>query len=176
MTASDNKAEQALGDRTHKVVEAFNKLDTDSKLVWFYLVYKKMGSSITPAAPAAAEPELSPKLLSDYYELSDEQQLNIMREIVNRQDTEYSRIYGAIKENNQLLVWYAWAIGMDEKKIVGMPENYKASEPINNLVSQTEGLDFEEQMSIFRTIVGEMGYTDVKPIETQAQTGKTSSL
>ena len=176
MTASDNKVEQALGDRTHKVVEAFNKLDTDAKLAWFYLVYKKMGSSITPAAPAAAEPELAPKLLADYYELSDEQQLNIMREIVNRQDTEYSRIYGAIKENNQLLVWYAWAIGMDEKKIVGMPESYNASEPINNLVSQTEGLDFEEQMSIFRTIVGEMGYTDVKPIETQAQTGKTSSL
>ncbi len=176
MTANNNKADQALSDKTHNVVEAFNKLDTDAKLAWFYLVYTKMGSSITPAAPAAAEPELAPMLLSDYYELSDEQQLNIMREIVNREPTEYSRIYGALKENNQLLIWYAWAVGMDDKKIVGMPENYNATEAINNLLSQVEGLEFEEQMSIFRTIVGDMGYTDVKPIETQAQTGKTASL
>jgi len=177
MTASSNKADsQALSKTTQKVVEAFNKLDTDAKLAWFYFVYKKMGSSITPAVPAAAEPELAPRLLGDYYELSEEEQLNVMREIVNRKDTEYSRAYGAIKENNQLLVWYAWAIGMDEKKIVGMPANYNASEPINNLLSQVEGLEFEEQISIFRTIANEMGYTDVKPIETQAQTGKTSSL
>jgi hypothetical protein len=177
MTASYNKADsQALTETTQKAVEAFNKLDTDAKLAWFYLVYKKMGSSITPAAPAAAEPELAPRLLGDYYELSEEQQLKVMREIVNKEDTEYSRAYGAIKENNQLLVWYAWAIGMDEKKIVGMPANYNASEAITNLVSQTEKLEFEEQISIFRTIVNGMGYTDVKPIETQAQTGKTSSL
>lgn len=176
MTASYDKPDQALGDRSHKVVEAFNKLDTDAKLAWFYLVYTKMGSSITPAAPAAAEPELAPMLLTEYYELSDEQQLNVMREIVNRDKTEYSRIYGALKENNQLLIWYAWAVGMDDKKIVPMPADYNATEPINNLLSQTEGLEFEEQMSIFRTIVGDMGYTDVKPIETQAQTGKTSSL
>jgi len=177
MTASSNKNDsQAQTETTQKAVEAFNKLDTDAKLAWFYLVYKKMGSSITPAAPAAAEPELAPLLLGDYYELPEEQQLNVMRDIVNRKDTEYSRAYGAIKENNQLLVWYAWAIGMDEKKIVGIPEDYNASEEINNLVSQTEKLEFEEQMSIFRTIVGHMGYTDVKPIETQAQTGKTSSL
>jgi Orange carotenoid protein, N-terminal len=177
MTASSNKADsQALTETTQKVVEAFNKLDTDAKLAWFYLVYKKMGSSITPAAPAAAEPELAPRLLGDYYELPEEQQLNVMRDIVNRQDTEYSRAYGSIKENNQLLVWYAWAIGMDENKIVGMPANYNATEAINNLLSQVEGLEFEEQISIFRTIVNQMGYTDVKPIETQAQTGKTSSL
>ena len=45
---------QALSDRTQKVVQGFNNLDTDAKLAWFYLVYKKMGDSITPAAPAAA--------------------------------------------------------------------------------------------------------------------------
>ena len=98
-----------------------------------------------------------------------------MRQIVNKEDTEYSRAYGALKENNQLMVWYAWAQAMGDT-VVGMPSNYQASEPINNLLSQTEGLDFEDQISIFRTISSNMGYTDVKPIETQAQTGKTSSL
>ncbi|MBD2523143.1 MULTISPECIES: orange carotenoid protein N-terminal domain-containing protein [unclassified Nostoc] len=176
MTASyDKTISQAQSNETQKLVDAFNALDTDAKLAWFYFVYKKMGDSITPAVPAAAEPELAPLLLGDYFELSDEQQLDIMRDIVNRKDTEYSRAYGSIKENNQLLVWYAWAVAMGNQ-VVGLPASYQPSKAINDLVSQIEGLDFEEQISVFRTIAGEMGYTDVKPIATQAETGKTSSL
>lgn len=176
MTASYDKTKsQAQSDETQKVVEAFNALNTDTKLAWLYFVYKKMGDSITPAAPAAGEPELAPLLLGEYYGLSDDEQLAIMRQIVNREDTEYSRAYGAIKENNQLLVWYVWAVAMGDT-VVGMPGDYKATDASNNLLSQIEGLDFEQQMSVLRTIVGQMGYTDVQPIETQAETGKTSSL
>ncbi|MBD0387408.1 MAG: orange carotenoid protein [Nostoc sp. C3-bin3] len=176
MTASyDKTISQAQSNESQKLVDAFNNLDTDAKLAWFYLVYKKMGDSITPAAPAAAEPELAPLLLGDYFELSDEQQLDIMRDIVNRKDTEYSRAYGAIKENNQLLVWYAWAVAMGDT-VVDLPASYEPTQAINDLISQIEGLDFDEQISVFRTIAGEVGYTDVKPIETQAETGKTPSL
>ena len=174
-TSSNTNLPQALTDATQKVVQAFEALDTDAKLAWFYLAYKKMGDSITPAAPAAGEPELAPRLLGDYYKLSDNEQLAIMRQIVNREDTDYSHAYGALKENNQLMVWYAWAQGMGDT-VVGMPQDYNATQAINDLLSQIEGLEFEEQMSIFRTISGNMGYTDVKPIETQAQTGKTTSL
>ncbi|MEH2274301.1 MAG: orange carotenoid protein N-terminal domain-containing protein [Nostoc sp.] len=176
MTASyDKNISQAQSNETQNLVDAFNALDTDAKLAWFYLVYKKMGDSITPAAPAAADSDLAPLLLGDYFELSDEQQLDIMRDIVNRKDTEYSRAYGAIKENNQLLVWYAWAVAMGDT-VVDLPSSYQPAKEINDLVSQIEGLEFEEQMSVFRTIAGEVGYTDVKPIATQAETGKTSSL
>ncbi|MDZ8239593.1 MAG: orange carotenoid protein N-terminal domain-containing protein [Nostoc sp. ChiQUE01a] len=174
-TSYDKNISQARSNETQKVVDKFNALDTDAKLAWFYLVYKKMGDSITPAAPAATDPELAPKLLGDYFDLSDDEQLGIMRDIVNRKDTEYSRAYGAIKENNQLLVWYAWAVAMGDK-VVGLPATYQPSQAINDLLGQIEGLDFDEQISVFRTIAGEMGYTDVKPIETQAQTGKTPSL
>lgn len=176
MTASPNiNPSQAVSDETQKVVQGFNALDTDAKLAWFYLVYKKMGDSITPAAPAATEPELAPILMGDYFNLSDDEQLAIMRQIVNREDTEYSRDYGAIKENNQLMVWYAWAQAMGDT-VVGMPQDYQPTEAINDLTSQLEKVDFEEQISIFRTIASNMGHTDVKPIETQAQTGKTASL
>lgn len=176
MTSSyDSKPTQALSEQSQKVVQAFESLDTDAKLAWFYIVYKKMGDSITPAAPAGSDPQLAPILLGDYYELSDDRQLAIMRQLVNREDSDYSRAYGALKENNQLMVWYAWAQGMGNT-VVGMPEDYQATQAINDLVSQIEGLDFDEQMSMFRTIVSNMGYSDVKPIETQERTGKTASF
>jgi len=164
-----------LPEKTQKVLQAFENLDTDAKLAWFYLVYKKMGSSITPAAPEATDPELAPLLLGDYFNLSDDEQLTIMRDIVERKDTEYSRDYGALKENNQLMVWYAWAQAMGNT-VVGMPSNYQPTEAINNLLSQTEGLDFEEQISLFRELASNMGYSEVGAAPSQAETGKTPSL
>ena len=171
----DKNRDQALSDETQKVVQAFEGLGTDAKLALLYFVYEKMGKSITPAAPAATEPELAPILLGDYYELSDDKQLAIQRQIVNREDTDYSRAYGALKENNQLMVWYAWAQGMGDT-VVDMPEGYEPTQAINDVLSQIEGLEFEAQISMLRTIASDMGYSDVKPIETQAETGKTASL
>ncbi len=165
----------ALSNDTKNIVETINGLGTDEKLALLYFVYEKMGDSITPAAPAAAEPELAPVLLNDFYNLSHDEQLNIMRGIVNRSDTPYSRAYGALTANNQLVVWYAWAIGMGEK-IVDIPEGYEATEAVNGVLGQIESLDFEQQISVLRDVANNMGYTDVKPIATQAQVGKTSSL
>ncbi|MEO3704041.1 hypothetical protein [Trichormus azollae] len=51
---------------------------------------------------------------------------------------------------------------------------------MNDLLARIEEIDFEGQISVLRTILrtiaGEMGYSDVKPIPTPAETGKTSSL
>ncbi len=165
----------ALSNDTQNIVETINGLGTDEKLALLYFIYEKMGDSITPAAPTAAEPELAPVLLNDFYNLSHDEQLNIMRGIVNRSDTPYSHAYGALTANNQLVVWYAWAIGMGEK-IVDIPEGYEATEAVNGVLGKIENLNFEQQISVLRDVANNMGYTDVKPIATQAQVGKTSSL
>lgn len=176
MVSSQNTIKsQALTDETQKVVQAFEALGTDEKLALLYFIYEKMGESITPAAPTATDPELAPLLMGDFYKLSHEDQLGVMRQIVNREDTEYSRAYGALKENNQLMVWFAWAQGMGDT-VVDIPQGYKATQPINDALSQIEGLDFEGQISVLRTVASNMGYTDIEPIPSQAETGKTASL
>ncbi|MBW4540283.1 MAG: orange carotenoid protein [Myxacorys chilensis ATA2-1-KO14] len=164
-----------LDEKTLKAVETYEKLGTDDKLALLYYVYKKMGDSVTPADPTAAEPELSPLLSDTFYNLSHQDQLNVMRDIVNGADTEYSHAYGAIKENNQLLIWFDWAERMGET-VVGMPSDYNATDSVNASLSSIEALDFEQQISLLREIAHGMGYTDVKPIPTQAETGKTPSL
>jgi hypothetical protein len=174
-SAPETSGSSVRSEDTQKVVQAFDTLSTDEKLALLYYVYKKMGDSITPAAPTAANPEIAPRLLGEFYELSDDDQLAVMRSIVNREDTDLSRAYGALTENNQLAVWYAWAVGMGDT-VVDIPQDYQATEAINNALPQIEGLDFEGQISLLRKIAGNMGYSDVKPIPTQAETGKTASL
>jgi hypothetical protein len=175
-SAHETSRSTVRSDETLKVVQAFDALNTDDKLALLYYVYEKMGDSITPAAPSSANPQVAPRLLGgEFYDLSDDDQLAVMRAIVNREDTELSRAYGGLTENNQLAVWYAWAVGMGDT-VVDMPQDYQATQAINDALSQIEGLDFEGQISLLREIVGNMGYSDVQPIPTQAETGKTASL
>lgn len=174
-SAQETGHSSTRSEDTRKVVQAFDTLSTDEKLALLYYVYEKMGDSITPAAPTAANPEVAPRLLGEFYELSDDDQLAVMRSIVNREDTELSRAYGALTENNQLVVWYAWAKGMGDT-VVDLPQGYQPTKAINDALPQIEGLDFEGQISLLREIAGNMGYSDVKPIPTQAETGKTASL
>jgi hypothetical protein len=60
--------------------------------------------------------------------------------------------------------------------VVDLPNDYQPTQSINDILSQIEGLDFEGQISLLRNIAGNMGYSDVKSIPTQAETGKTPSL
>ncbi|MBW4661047.1 MAG: orange carotenoid protein [Drouetiella hepatica Uher 2000/2452] len=172
---SSDSNTQLFSEATHDVFKTYSSLDTDAKLALLYYVYEKMGKSITPAAPAAADPELAPLLLGDFFKLSGEDQLAIMREVVNGEDTEYSQAYGALAPNNQLLVWYAWAQGMG-KTVIDMPGNYQPVKSIADSLAQIEKLEFQEQISLLRQIATEMGHSNVQPIPTQAETGKTSSL
>lgn len=174
-SAHETSRSPARSEDTQKVVQAFDGLGTDEKLALLYYAYEKMGDSITPAAPTAANPEVAPRLLGEFYELSDDDQLAVMRAIVNREDTELSRVYGALTVNNQLVVWYAWAKGMGDT-VVDIPQDYQRTNAINDALSQIEALDFEGQISLLREIASNMGYSDVKPIPTQQETGKTASL
>jgi hypothetical protein len=172
---TNNVTAQPSSDETQNIMQSYHNLDGDAKLALLYFIYQKMGDSITPAAPTAAEPNLAPVLLGDFYHLSGDAQLAVMREIVNGSDTEYSRAYGALTANNQLLVWYAWAQGMG-RSVLDMPSGYQATGLISQALKQIETLNFEQQISLLREIASSMGYSNIQPIPTQAETGKTSSL
>ena len=73
-TTTNVNSTHTLSGNTQEVVQAIDALSTDEKLALLYFIYEKMGGSITPAAPVAAEPELAPVLLENFYSLLPEQQ------------------------------------------------------------------------------------------------------
>jgi hypothetical protein len=164
-----------LSEDTQDIFQRYARLSTDEKLALLYFIYEEMGGSITPAAPEAANPQFAPMLLGDFFSLSQEDQLAVMREIANGEETEYSRAYGALTANDQLLVWYTWAEGMGDT-VVDLPADYKASEDSNDVLARITNLEFESQISILREMASNMGYSEVEAVPTQAETGKTPSL
>lgn len=140
-------------------VKAFQSLDVDEQLALFWFVYKEMGNSITPAAPQAstASTDIAEGLYNQIKAKSHEEQLQFQRDLINKADTEYTRMYGSMSDTTKLLVWYRLAQGMDEGTIIPMPPGYELSSEAQEVLNQIKGLEFEQQITMLRDYVGPMG-------------------
>ncbi len=139
--------------------QALTCLDVDEQLALFWFIYKEMGSSITPAAPGAStvSPDIAEGLFNQVKELSHEKQLQIQRDLINKADTEYSRMYGSMSDTTKLLFWYRLAQGMENATIIPMPANYQLSDPGQEVFNRIKEIPFEQQITLFRDYVSPMG-------------------
>jgi Orange carotenoid protein, N-terminal len=140
-------------------VEAFQKLDVDEQLALFWVIYTEMGDSITPAAPGAStvSSDIAQALFDRVKSMSHDEQLQIMRDLIARQNSLICREYGALSDTTKLLFWYLLAQGMDDAVIVPFPEDYQLSSESEDLLEQIKNLEFSQQITLFRDIVAPMG-------------------
>jgi hypothetical protein len=139
--------------------ESFQRLDVDDQLALFWFVYTEMGESITPAAPGAStvSPAIAEGLFNQVKEMSHEEQLQVQRDLIAHADTQIAREYGSMGDTTKLLFWYLLAQGMESATIVPMPPDYKLPANAEDLLNQIKGLDFNQQITLFRDIVSPMG-------------------
>jgi hypothetical protein len=149
-----------------ELVQAFRRLDVDQQLALFWFVYTEMGDSVTPAAPGAStvSTEVAEGLFNQVKELPQEQQLQVQRDLMANRNSLISREYGAMSDTTKLLFWYRLAQGMDSGTIIPMPPGYKMAGEAENLLNQIKGMQFEQQITLFRDIVAPMG---VDPTEAE---------
>lgn len=144
---------------SEELVSAFQSLGTDDQLALFWFVYTEMGDSVTPAAPGAStvSPEIAEGLYNQVKEKSHEEQLQVQRDLIEHKNTLISREYGALSDTTKLLFWYRLAQGMDSSEIIPMPPGYELSEQLQQVLEKIKAIDFAEQITLFRNIVGPMG-------------------
>ncbi|MEH2168535.1 MAG: orange carotenoid protein N-terminal domain-containing protein [Nostoc sp.] len=140
-------------------VQAWQNLNVDQQLALFWFIYKEMGSSITPAAPGAStvSPEIAEGLFNQVKELSHEQQLQVQRDLINKADSQISREYGSLGDTTKLLFWYRLSQGMDDGTIIPVPNDYQLPSEAKLLFGKIQGLEFEQQITLFRDYVSPMG-------------------
>jgi Orange carotenoid protein, N-terminal len=150
---------QTTSSNYQQVAKDFQALEVDQQLALFWFIYTEMGESVTPAAPAAStvsEP-IAQGLFDQVKEMSQEEQLQVQRDLIDHKDTLISREYGALSDTTKLLFWYLLAVGMEQGSIVPMPPDYQLSDQAQNLFEQIKQTEFEQQITLFRDIVSPMG-------------------
>lgn len=137
--------------------QEFAQLSVDDQLGLLWVIYTKLGKSITPAAPGASGSDIAQGLFNQVKELSHEEQLQVQRDIAAKKDTQFSRQYGALSPETKLAFWYFLAQGMESGTIIPMPPNYELPQDGANLLQKLEQLDFGQQIDYLRGAVLPMG-------------------
>lgn len=153
-------------------LSAFQSLDTDEQLALFWFIYTEMGEAITPAAPGAStvSPAIAEGLFDQVKQMSHEEQLQVMRDLIGKKNTLISREYGALSDTTKLLFWYLLAQGMETSAIIPLPEDYQLSSSAKQILEQIKQLEFSEQITLFRDYVSPMG-VDPNSVTHDASTG-----
>lgn len=140
-------------------VQAWQNLNVDEQLALFYFIYKEMGGSITPAAPGAGtvSEDVAQGVFDQVKEMSQEDQLQLQRDLIGGKDTLVSREYGSMSDTTKLLFWYQLAQGMDQGTIVPMPSDYSLSSEAEDLLNKVKGLEYNQQITLFRDYISPMG-------------------
>lgn len=144
-------------DSVPAATERIQSLTTDEQLAALWYIYTEMGKTITPAAPGAASMQFAEGLLNRVKSAAFDQQLQIMRDLVNRKNSEISRAYGVLTNNTKLAFWYQLAEWMREGTVVPMPSNYKASRVVQQAIESLRQLDMGQQLTVLRNVVSGMG-------------------
>lgn len=137
--------------------QAFQGINVDEQLAVLWFVYTKLGSSVTPAAPGASGSEIAQGLFNQVKELSHDAQLQTMRDIASKANTQISREYGSLSPETKLAFWYYLAQGMENGTIIPMPSDYELSQQGKDLLSRIEAMEFNQQIDFLRGGVLPMG-------------------
>lgn len=137
--------------------EALKGLSVDDQLGLLWVVYTKMGKSVTPAAPGASGIEIAQGLFNQVKALPHQEQLQVQRDIASKANTQISREYGSLSPETKLAFWYFLAQGMENATIIPMPSDYELPQAGKDLLGRIEGMDFQQQIDFLRGAVLEMG-------------------
>lgn len=143
-------------DAVKESLKQFEKFDTDTQLAILWFGYLDIRDNLTPA-PGHKVEGLAQAVYDQVAPLSQDEQLQVQRDIASRADTDISRAYGALSPSAKLDVWLMLAQGMEAGKIVNVPDDYQLPEHTQSFVDNIKALDFEERINFTRNAVTKMG-------------------
>ncbi|MEA5535701.1 orange carotenoid protein N-terminal domain-containing protein [Crocosphaera sp. XPORK-15E] len=139
------------------VTARFQRLSTDDKLGLLWVAYTEIGRSITPAATGAARLQFAEGILNQVKQMSQDEQLKFMRDLVKKVSTPITRAYGTLTNNTKLAFWYQLAELMESGVVIPVPPYYKLTQEANNALVAIQNLDFNQQITVLRNAVVDMG-------------------
>jgi hypothetical protein len=89
--------------------------------------------------------------------LSQQEQLQAQRDLINGANTDISRAYNALSPNAKLEVWLLLAQGMENGIIIQVPSDYQLPAETEQFTAEIKKLDFEPRVNFMLSAVQAMG-------------------
>ena len=145
----------ATDESTRQAVEKFRGFDVDTQLGLLWLGYLDIKDQLNPGNSASAQ-DTAGSLFDQFISLSQEEQLQAMRDIASGANSPISHTYGSLSSSGKLDTWLRLAQGMEDGRIIGLSD-YQPPDETKDFVDQITSFDFEKRIDFSRSVVIEMG-------------------
>jgi Orange carotenoid protein, N-terminal/Nuclear transport factor 2 (NTF2) domain len=145
-------------DAVPATIARFNQLNAEDQLALIWFAYTEMGTTITVAAPGAANMVFAEGLMNQIRQMSQIEQSQAMCDLANRADTPVCRAYAGFSANIKLGFWYQLGEWMEQGIVAPIPEGYKLSANASSVLQAIRVLDQGQQITVLRNSVVDMGY------------------
>lgn len=152
-----------VADTVPKAIESFNQLSAEDQLALIWFAYTKMGTTITVAAPGAANMVIAQGILEQIKQMPPDAQTQVMCDLANRSDTPICRSYASFSMNLKLGFWYQLGQWMEQGLVAPIPPGYQLSPKANTVLQAIQEADSGQQITILRNAVVSMGFDPNAP-------------
>jgi Orange carotenoid protein, N-terminal/Nuclear transport factor 2 (NTF2) domain len=149
-------------DAVPATIARFIQLSDEDQLALIWFAYTEMGTTITIAAPGAANMVLAERTMNEVREMSFAEQTKVMCDLANRADTPICRAYASWSVNIKLGFWYQLGQWMEQGTVAPIPAGYKLSANAAAVLQAIRGLEAGQQITVLRNAVVDMGYDTSK--------------
>ena len=145
-------------NKPDQTVEAFMQFGADEQLALLWFIYEEVKGSITPSASDNETGfAIAQASVDQLAEMSQEQQLQAQRDIINGSNDGIAHDYANFNSSNRIAFWYLLGQEMEKGRIVNVPSDYKLPSEAQGFMDSFKGYDFEGQLTAIRNVVSMMG-------------------
>ncbi|KST63359.1 orange carotenoid protein N-terminal domain-containing protein [Mastigocoleus testarum] len=138
-------------------IAVLKSLNVDEQLALLWFIHTEVGYSITPVATGPARLHLVAGLLNQIKLMSDEEQLQVMRDLIAQKNTQISRSYGILSNNTKLAFWYELSELMVQGIMILIPTGNELSQQGKEAIKALKNLGFAQKITVLRKVITDMG-------------------
>ena len=139
-------------EATKPALETFQRFDVDTQLALLWFGYLDLKEQLNPAPPDSVE-AIAKAVFDQIQELSQEEQLQAQRDIINGAN----QTYNSLSPNAKLDVWLLLAQGMDNGSVIQVPSDYQLPGETDEFVALIKKLEFEQRVNFMLSVVQAFG-------------------
>ena len=154
--------ETRSADVVPAITARFQLLSAEDQLALIWYAYLEMGTTITIAAPGAANMAFAERTLNEIKGMDFAGQTQVMCDLANRADTPIARTYSSWSVNIKLGFWYQLGQWMAAGIVAPIPEGYQLSANAAAVLKSVKDVEQGQQITLLRNFVVDMGFDPQK--------------
>lgn len=145
-----------LSQAAEEAVSTFNNLSVDEQLGLLWVLYQTLGCTLT-TTPGPARLFLTQGLLHRIKQMSYDEQLQVLRDLLSGVDSAIARQYGLFVPNTKLAFWYQIFEWMFTGEVASVPAAGQLSPQAAMLLTKIASLKLDDQTAVVRQLVTDFG-------------------